>query len=148
MHSTDLDLSSFKKAIAQLKGSLIYYKKDKVQQDPHLSLYMRSAAVQAFEFTYELAWKMIKRYLELTQPNPSEMDHLTFPELIRTACEQGLLLSDVSAWKEYRRARGITSHTYDENKAQEVFEIIPNFLKEAEFLLTKLQEEKNHVNKR
>lgn len=140
MHSTDLDLSSFKKAIAQLKGSLNYYKKDIVQQDPHLSLYMRSAAVQAFEFTYELAWKTMKRYLELTQPNLSEIVHLTFPELIRTACEQGLLRSDVSVWKEYRRVRGITNDIYDENKSLEVFEIIPDFSKEAEYLLKKLQE--------
>jgi phosphoserine phosphatase len=46
-------------------------------------------------------------------------------------------------WKEYREERGATSHAYDEDKAQEVFESIPAFLEEAKYLLAKLQERNN-----
>jgi nucleotidyltransferase substrate binding protein (TIGR01987 family) len=100
---------------------------------------MRAAAIQAFGFTYELCWKMLKRYLEATLPNADEVDQMSFPTLIRTASEHGLLLSDWSVWKEYRQERGTTSHTYDEKKAIEVFAELPRFLKEAQYLLKQLK---------
>ena len=134
-----LNTNALEKAIQQLEDSLCYYISDLVQKDPGLVLQLRAAAIQAFEFTYELSWKMIKRYLELTLPNPAVVDEMSFTTLIRTACEQNLLLSDVETWKIFRKERGITSHTYDQNKAQDVFEKIPLFLKEAKFLLAKLK---------
>lgn len=135
-----LDTSSLTDAINQLEISLKYYDSDVVQSDPGLILQLRAAAIQAFEFTYELSWKMLKRYLEMTAPNPAEIDEMSFPTLIRTGCEQGLLLSDVAAWKIFREERGITSHTYNQKKAKDVFEKIPLFLKDAKYLLAKLQE--------
>ncbi len=133
-----LDLSSFEKAIFQLENSLYYYDLDFIQKDPQLLLHMRAAAIQAFEFTYELAWKMLKRYLEMTEPNPADIDQMSFPELIRLGCERGLLLSDVSIWKIYRRERGTTSHTYNLKKSLEIFAKLPSFLQEAKYLLTNL----------
>jgi hypothetical protein len=64
---------------------------------------------------------MLKRYLEMTASNPSEIDAMSFQNLIRLGSEKGLLRSDWEQWKIYRQARGTTSHTYDEKKAQEVF---------------------------
>lgn len=135
-----LDLSSLEKAIFQLEDSLRYFHTEAVQEDERLKLHMRAAAIQAFEFTYELSWKMIKRYLEMTEPDPTEIDHMSFPNFIRTACERGLLLSDVSVWKKFREERSITSHTYNQQKAIEVFEKIPEFLKEAKFLYAQLKD--------
>ena len=137
--SVRLDFSSFEKAIFQLENSLEYYDSDLVQKDPQLMLHMRAAAIQAFEYTYELAWKMLKRYLEMTEPNPAEIDQMSFPDLIRLGCERGLLLSDVSVWKIYRKERGTTSHTYNLKKALEVFAKLPAFTQEAKFLLDNLQ---------
>jgi nucleotidyltransferase substrate binding protein (TIGR01987 family) len=135
-----LDISSLEKAISQLEQSLAYYHSEVVQRDPGLILQLRAAAIQAFEFTYELSWKMLKRYLERAEFSPGAVDEMSFPDLIRTACEQGLLLSDLSAWLVYRKERGATSHVYDQKKAQQVFEQIPAFLAEAKFLYAKLQE--------
>ena len=101
---------------------------------------VRDACIQRFEFTYELAHKMLKRFLEATSANPDEFDNMTFQDLIRSGNERGLLRSDWSMWKEYRRARGTTSHTYDEEKAREVFAIVPDFLAEARFLRDRLRE--------
>lgn len=57
-----LDLSSLENAIAQLEQSLSYFHSPIVQQDSGLALQLRAAAIQAFEFTYELSWKMLKRF--------------------------------------------------------------------------------------
>ena len=135
-----LILTSLESAIKQLEQSLVYYHSDVVQSDPGLVLQLRAAAIQAFEFTYELSWKMLKRYLKITSANPNEIDNMSFPDLIRTGCDRGLLLSDVKRWKVYRQERGTTSHTYGTEKAQEVFEQVPEFLEEAQFLLKKLRE--------
>ena len=113
-----------------------YYQSDTVKVDPGLVLQLRAAAIQAFEFTYELSWKMLKRYLTLSEPNPAEVETMSFSDLIRTGSDKGLLLSDLKQWNRYRQERGITSHTYDHAKAQEIFEKIPAFLKEAKYLLS------------
>ena len=140
MTSVELNLSAFKKALDQLQQSLDYYHSKTVQQDPGLVRQLRAAAIQAFEFTYELSWKMIKRFLQITEPNPDEIEIMSFPDLIRTACERGLLQSEVSVWKNFRQNRSVTSHTYDDTKAQEVFEKIPEFLAEAKRLFSNLQD--------
>lgn len=87
MQNEKLDLTSFEKALHQLQQSLDYYHSDLVQKDPGLVRQLRAAAILAFEFSYELSWKMIKRYLEMTESNPHEIAIMSFPDLIRKACE-------------------------------------------------------------
>lgn len=129
---TKLDVSSFKRAVAALYEVLQVYK-----QEPNP--FMRDACIQRFEFTYELAWKMLKRYLEINSPNPAQVDEMTFQTLIRTGSEMGLLKNGWDAWAKYRKARSTTSHVYDERKALEVFAVIPDFYTEAVFLLNALE---------
>ena len=100
---------------------------------------VRDACIQRFEFTYELSHKMLKRFLEATSANPDEFDRVAFQDVIRAGNERGLLLGDWSVWRGYRDARGTTSHTYDERKAEEVFAMIPPFVDEARFLRDRLR---------
>ena len=137
--SPSLDLTSLQQALAQLTDAMDFYSSDEVQNNDRLHMHMRAAVIQAFEFTYELSWKMLKRYLEMTAPNPIDIDQMSFADLIRTASERGLLKSDLTAWLIYRKERGTTSHTYNEDKANEVIESIPEFLVDAEFLYQQLQ---------
>lgn len=130
----DLSIAPFEKAIVSLEQAL-----DRHAQDTSDDL-IRDACIQRFEFTYELAHKMLKRFLEATSANPDEFDNMAFQDLIRSGNERGLLRSDWSRWKDYRTARGTTSHTYDEAKAREVFAIVPDFLSEARFLRDRLRE--------
>ena len=133
-----LDLSSFKKAIQQLEDSLdICENKSARGFDSRIEKQLKAGAIQAFEFTYELSWKLIKRYLETTEPSP-DFDDITFNDLIRKGYEKGLLLNDLEAWKAYRKRRGITSHTYDENKAEDIYQNIPEFLTEVKYLFKQL----------
>lgn len=134
-----LDLTSLEKAIAQLEESLTFCASDLAKTNERLALHLRAAAIQAFEFTYELSFKMIKRYLESTEASTAAVEKMEFNSIIRTAYERGLLRSELAVWKEYRKERGTTSHAYDEKKAAEVFEDIPGFLLDAKHLLTELK---------
>jgi nucleotidyltransferase substrate binding protein (TIGR01987 family) len=129
-----LDLSSLVNAINSLGVAV-----DAYQQKP-ADLFIRDASIQRFEYTYELCHKMLKRYLEKTEPNAESIDQMSFPDLIRTGSERGLLLSGWDSWNTYRYARNLTSHTYNEAKAIQVCQVIPTFLTEAQHLLSVLQE--------
>ena len=129
----DLNIDALEKAVASLGAALARH--DLAPDDDMV----RDACIQRFEFTYELSHKMLKRFLEATSANPAEFDSMPFQDLIRTGSERGLLLCDWSRWKVFRTARSITSHTYDENKAREVFAIVPEFLAEASHLRDRLR---------
>lgn len=135
-----LDLTPLQKAIAQLDIALAYANSDQARADANAAQVFRTAAIQTFEFTYELSWKMLKRYLEISSGSPETIEQMAFADLIRTGNEQALLLSDWPAWKGFRESRSITSHTYDEEKAAKVFATIPRFREEAAFLLQRLEE--------
>ena len=133
-----LNLTSLSNAILQIEEALAYAQSDLAKDDPRLARHLRAAAIQAFEFTYELSIKMLKRYLETLKANPAAVDEMTFNELIRSGYEAGLLKAELSDWKNFRRDRGTTSHAYDEDKARAVFATIPAFLAEAKFLLAEI----------
>lgn len=133
MKIKELDVSSLEKAIASLNEAVVAYQQEESNN------FIRDAAIQRFEYTYELSHKMLKRYLEMTEPNAEAIDQMSFQDLIRTASERNLLSNGWDIWKDYRHARNATSHTYNEKKAKEVYAVIPRFLKEADDLLTKLK---------
>lgn len=122
-----LDLSSFHKALASLGRAVA-----RSQQAPD-DEELRDAVIQRFEFTFELAWKMLKRQLEHEVAEPASVDRLAFHDLLRQAAERGLL-DDVEAWMEYRRQRNITAHTYDEDKARSVYRTALKFFPDARSL--------------
>jgi nucleotidyltransferase substrate binding protein (TIGR01987 family) len=135
-----IDLSSFLKAIAQTDEALALHGVELERGHDRLALHLRAATIQAFEFTYELSMKVLKRYLETTNPNPAFLDTMSFNDLIRAGFEAGLLDAELAKWKSFRQSRGTTSHTYDETKAQEIFETIPAFLLEAKFLAKRIED--------
>jgi nucleotidyltransferase substrate binding protein (TIGR01987 family) len=134
-----LDLTSLENAISQLEEALTYCNSDLAKNDLRLARHLRAAAIQAFEFTYELSFKMLKRYLEETEANPAAIDDMKFKGVIRRGFELGLVSREADEWELFRQDRGTTSHAYNEEKAQDVFEGIPDFLEEAKFLLAQLQ---------
>jgi nucleotidyltransferase substrate binding protein (TIGR01987 family) len=138
-----LDLTSLENAIKQLKESLEFAGSQMAKENPALARQFRAASIQAFEITYELTHKILKRFLETTDASPDTIDKMSFQDLIRTGAEKGLLLNSWDQWRNYRQSRNNTSHTYDEQMAETVFSDIPAFLKEAEFLLSEIQERQN-----
>ena len=133
-----LDYSTLEKAMAQLEKSLAYLDSEMSRDDPDLRMQFRAASIQAFEYTYELAVKMIRRQLEQIVSNPAELREMAFMDLIRSASEAGLV-KDVRAYKVFREKRNITSHTYDDAKAEYVLSGIDVFLDNTRFLLRELK---------
>jgi nucleotidyltransferase substrate binding protein (TIGR01987 family) len=128
-----LDFSPLAKAVARLDEGLARYGADTADAQ------IRDGLIQRFEFTYDLAHKMLRRALEADAANPEEIDRMSFPTLIRTAAEQGLVAGDWAQWRVWREMRNITSHTYDEAKALQVAAAIPGFLAEAREVLRRLE---------
>ena len=114
MSDDKLDLTPLTRAIARLREGLERYQQDTSDTQ------IRDGLIQRFEFTYEISHKMLKRFLEATSASPTEFDDMSFPDLIRSGNERGLLLGDWPRWKTYRDMRAKTSHTYDEKIAVEV----------------------------
>jgi nucleotidyltransferase substrate binding protein (TIGR01987 family) len=129
-----LDISPLIRAIARLEEGLAAYQRNTSET------LIRDGLIQRFEFTYEIAHKMLKRYLEVGSPTPDQYENMLFPDLIRSGNEQGLLLGDWLRWKGYRDMRAKTSHTYDEAIALEVIVDIPSFLEEARYFRDVLEQ--------
>ncbi len=130
----NIDATPLARAITRLAEGLARYQSDTSDAQ------IRDGLIQRFEFTYEVSYKMLKRYLESASANPTEFDTADFQYLIRSGNEQGLLLGDWSKWRLYRNMRAKTSHTYDEEVALEVVSAIPAFLKEAQYLHQQLSQ--------
>jgi nucleotidyltransferase substrate binding protein (TIGR01987 family) len=132
-----LDYSSLQKAVTRLEESLNVVEEYKTSEQPQLIRTLISGVVQHFEFTYELSWKFIKRWLG-ENLGKSQVDGLSRQELFRLAAEYQLIDS-VENWMLFHRARNETSHTYNENTADEVFKVAVQFLPEATKLLNALK---------
>jgi nucleotidyltransferase substrate binding protein (TIGR01987 family) len=126
-----VDLTSFSKALDSLERAL-----DRARQAP-IDEELRDAAIQRFEYTYELAWKSLKRVLEEEAPSQEVIESLSFKDLIRLGAERGLIRNPRD-WFGYREARNISSHTYDQAKAASVFRTVTQFAPVARELLTAL----------
>ena len=100
---------------------------------------IRDGLIQRYEFTYEISHKILKRHIEMTSANLEILDTMPFADLIRTGNELSLLKSDWAAWKIFREMRAKTSHTYDEDIALTVVQIIPLFIQEIQFLVLQLE---------
>jgi nucleotidyltransferase substrate binding protein (TIGR01987 family) len=131
-----LDFTSLTKALASLNRAI--QRSQAAVEDEEL----RDAVIQRFEYSYELCWKMLKRQLEMESPNPAVIDTLSFRDLLREAAQTGIM-KDIERWMDYREMRNITAHTYDDKKAQTVYNAALDFYNDAVALLGVL-EKRNH----
>ena len=99
---------------------------------------LRDACIQRFEFSFELAWKMIKRRLERDLASPTQLDGISYKEMMRLAY-QARLISDAPSWWLFREMRNLSSHTYDAQIAAQVYAVIVDFLVQCEFLIKQLE---------
>ncbi|MDB2414237.1 nucleotidyltransferase substrate binding protein [Rickettsiales bacterium] len=125
-----INTSNFEKALKSLDDVLKLPKDDII----------RDSAIQRFEYSYELGMKLLRRHLENISESSIEIEHMSFKNLLRTGAEKGLI-DDPVAWFEFREKRNMTSHTYNQEKADMVYSCLPDFYKRSMFLLEKLKNE-------
>jgi nucleotidyltransferase substrate binding protein (TIGR01987 family) len=71
--------------------------------------------IQAFEFTHELAWNVLKDYLQ----DQGYANLMGSKDATRTAFKNGLI-EEGEAWMAMIESRNQTSHTYNEDLADEI----------------------------
>ena len=102
-------LQSFRKAFQRLSDAV------QIIQARKLSELEQQGLIQAFEFTHELAWNILKDYLEYQ----GIQGVIGSREATREAFKNGLI-SDGVAWMDMIKSRNQTSHTYNEATANEI----------------------------
>lgn len=93
------------------------YQLEKAVQQPK-DEFIRDSVIQRFEFSYELAWKMLKLKLE---------DEGLEARPPRQAFQESLVagfIQDGNLWSELQKQRNLTTHTYDESLAESVYQFI------------------------
>jgi nucleotidyltransferase substrate binding protein (TIGR01987 family) len=123
---------NFKKALAKLaevaaSGNI-----------EELSDLEKEGMIQRFEYTFELAWKTLqdilefKGYRDIAGPNP----------VLEQSLKDGYI-SDEKQWRNMKKSRELTSHTYNSDTADDIAQNIAdeyyNLLKALE---KRLEEEK------
>ena len=120
-------LSKFSDAIKRLEEALKEYDKYQITSS-------RDGVIQRFELCTELAWKSTREYL-LAQ---GYVD-INSPKSVMKQAYADNLIDDDQAWLALLYARNLTSHIYDENTANDIFDDIKNkYLTLLKQLLRKL----------
>ncbi|MEQ1662197.1 MAG: nucleotidyltransferase substrate binding protein [Thiobacillus sp.] len=102
-------LANYSKALEQLGNAVT------TSQARALSDLEKQGLIQAFEFTHELAWNVMKDYFA-HQGNPGITGSR---DAAREAFQKGLI-EDGEGWMEMIRSRNLTSHTYQQKIADEI----------------------------
>ena len=113
-------LDSFATALARLHDALSQPKSE----------WTRDAAIQRFEFTFELAWKTLSRFAER-----EGMQCASPRQALKAALHVGWI-EDEPGWLDMLNDRNRTTHTYREATAEEIY----SRLKEYADRLTRLQQ--------
>ena len=123
-------LQSFRKAFATLRDAA------RLAGERPLSELEQQGLIQAFEFTYELAWQTWKDYLE-----SQGIQNLTGPKpVVRKAFSLGLIQNG-EEWMAMIESRNQTSHTYNEDLANEIStSILTRYVPEFETFQRKFAE--------
>lgn len=101
-------IADYLKVLAQLEKAVALPKDE----------FVRDSVIQRFEFTHELSWKMMKLKLE-AEGLPAR----TPRETIQEALQAGLI-EDGNLWTDMQKKRNLTSHTYHEELADDVYDFI------------------------
>ena len=94
----------------------------------------RDSAIKRFEFTVELAWKCVQKFLR-----EQEIICRSPKECLKEAFKFGLIEDD-PRWLEMFEDRNLTVHTYNETTAEEVYGRLSNYLGVFELLKEKLNQ--------
>lgn len=115
--------SNFKKALAKLDQAVkhirsVYYVEGSFDESllKEGDDLMKEGLIQRFEYTHELAWNVMKDFLNERGSTPLYGSKDATREAFATG-----LISNGQIWMEMIGSRNKTSHTYNEETATEIF---------------------------
>ena len=125
----------YKKAFSSLSADV------KLAKEKELSDIEQRGLIQAFEYTYELAWNTIKDFYQ----SIGETEIQGSRDAYRMAFNRKLVSNKTLI--ETVKSRQLTSHTYNEETANEIFnDIINKYYEAFKELLTSLEKQKEQRN--
>ena len=90
----------------------------------------KQGVIQGFEYTHELAWNLLKDYLEFQ----GHVGLMGSRDTSREAFKRGIVRSG-EIWMDMIRSRNLTSHAYDQNTAEQIYlSILSRFFSEFQWL--------------
>ena len=92
-----------------------------------------AGVIQNFEFTFELAWKSMQRYLRIQGVETASPN-----QVLRAAYKEKIIL-DLELWLTFLKKRNLSVHTYNEDVAEEVYETAKLLPAEIKKLLNNLK---------
>lgn len=110
----------FKNTLNQLKDAFASFE-DVMKQEKNE--YIRDSAIQRFEYTFELTWKLLKIYLE-----EKGIKVYAPRDVIKESFQVGILPDDIT-WLNMLETRNQTSHLYKKSMAEDVYGKLPLYLK-------------------
>lgn len=95
----------------------------------------KAGAIKAFEYTFEMTWKTMKKFVEMRGGYPFTISGSK--DVFRVAAYLHLI-DDPEKWFKFIEARNITSHVYNEVEADMVIANFGSFSKELTKFLNKV----------
>lgn len=92
----------------------------------------KDASIQRFEFTFELAWKLMQEILK-----ENRIDIYGVKGVFRESARLGLI-EDPILWFGFLESRNLTAHTYNEEESRNIYEKIKEFPELIDLLIEKL----------
>jgi nucleotidyltransferase substrate binding protein (TIGR01987 family) len=128
--------NSFKKAMDNLLEVI------EIATIRELNKFEKQGLIQAFEYNYELAWKTVKDFYEAQ----GETDIQGSRDAFTLAFNRGLVKNCGTALIESIRSRQLSSHTYNEETAEEVYnDVINKYYDAFKELFDSLSKEMNKI---
>ena len=111
--------SNYRRALAKFNQA-IEIVSDQMDWGEDVDDLLEEGLIQRFEYTHELAWKVMKDYLEYQGVN----DVIGSRDAIRQTLQVGIISDE--RWMDSIRDRNLTSHNYDDDTAQSIVDNIIN----------------------
>jgi len=126
-------LDNYAKAFAVLQRTY------NIQNERELTEAERMGLIQSFEFSYELAWNLMKDFLH----NKGIFDIVGSKDAIRAAFKNNII-DNGEIWMDMLERRNETAHTYEEDIAIRVVNDVSNlYIQEMRKLLEKMMKYKS-----
>lgn len=109
---------------------------EEIVQTP-FSIIVRDSAIQRFEYCFEISWKILKEYLRIHEGVICNSPKSCFREAFKLNL---LTEQDTIKALEMTDDRNLTSHTYHEELADEIYGKIPDYYALMNKIYSRLQD--------